>query len=106
MKVAITGVNRTTEAISTPPNASRSAGFSTIWTLTATSTNWIGQKPNNAEVTTPPYYGDNPDDHEDIDFGYDLFESDYPNYPDVGFNDIPTDTEILDAVYQYLCKNT
>lgn len=59
---------------------------------------------NNDAVNTGPYYGDDPNDHENIDFGYDLFESDYPDYPDVGFDDIPVEqgwvAAVLDMVLQ------
>lgn len=53
---------------------------------------------NNTEVTTPPYYGDMPNDHENIDLGYDLFVTDYPNYPDVGINEIPVEPGVLAAI--------
>ena len=43
-------------------------------------------------MTNPyKYYGDAENDHNMIEFGYSLFEADYPNYPAVGFEGIPTD---------------
>lgn len=53
---------------------------------------------NNSEVNTPPYYGDAPEDHEMVEFGYHLFEEDYPDYPEPGFTDIPTDEGWLAAL--------
>lgn len=57
---------------------------------------------NNSEVSTAPYYGDLPEDHEKIDQGYDLFESDYPNYPSVGYNGIPVEQGIIAAIADLL----
>ena len=43
-------------------------------------------------MTNPDkYYGDAENDHNMIEFYYSLFEADYPNYPAVGFEGIPTD---------------
>lgn len=55
-------------------------------------------------VNTPPYYGDLPEDHIKIDQGYDLFESDYPNYPCVGYDGIPVEEGILAAVADWLIE--
>ena len=46
---------------------------------------------SNDEVTTPPYYGDDENDHYSIKMGFDMFNSDFPNYPEVGFDGIPLD---------------
>ena len=44
------------------------------------------------DLTNPDkYYGDAENDHIMIEFYYSLFEADYPNYPAVGFEGIPTD---------------
>lgn len=44
------------------------------------------------DLTNPDeYYGDSRDDHNKIELGYNLFETDYPNYPVVGFEGILTD---------------
>lgn len=40
-------------------------------------------------VTQPPYYGDDANDHDNIDKGYDMFCMDYPSYPETGYNGIP-----------------
>ena len=53
---------------------------------------------NNEAVNTAPYYGDDPNDHENIDLGYDLFENDYPSYPSVGYSEIPVEPGILAAL--------
>jgi len=53
---------------------------------------------NNSAVTTAPYYGDDANDHYNIELGYDLFNSDYPNYPAVGYEGIPVEPGILAAV--------
>lgn len=41
------------------------------------------------EVTNPPDYGDSKNDHNNIAWGYELFCSDYPDYPAVGYEGIP-----------------
>ena len=41
------------------------------------------------EVTKPPRYGDSQEDHDNIAWGYELFCSDYPDYPAVGYEGIP-----------------
>ena len=53
---------------------------------------------NNSEVNTPPYYGDDVNDHEMIQYGYELFQSEYPNYPEVGFEGIPVEKGLLAAI--------
>ena len=53
------------------------------------------------ELTNPPWYGDNEEDHEMITYGYNLFLSDYPSYPPVGYNGIPTeefDVKVLEVI--------
>lgn len=57
---------------------------------------------NNAAVNTPPLYGDDENDHKNIELGYNLFCSDYPNYPDVGYNGIPVEPGILAAIADLL----
>ena len=57
---------------------------------------------NNEAVNTAPYYGDDPNDHENIDLGYDLFENDYPSYPSVGYNGIPVEQGIIAAIADLL----
>ena len=46
---------------------------------------------NSDAVTQPPYYGDSKEDHDNIKLGFDMFNEDYPNYPDVGYDGIPLD---------------
>ena len=46
---------------------------------------------NSDAVTQPPYYGDTKEDHDNIKLGFDMFNEDYPNYPDVGYDGIPLD---------------
>jgi len=53
---------------------------------------------NNAAVSTPPYYGDRPEDHVKIEEGFNLFNSDYPQYPSVGYDGIPIEEGILAEV--------
>lgn len=43
------------------------------------------------EVTQPPWYGDDDNDHENIEWGYKLLLADFPNYPAVGYDGIPLD---------------
>ena len=42
-------------------------------------------------VTQPPLYGDDENDHENIEKGYNYFLSDYPNYYDIGYDGIPAE---------------
>ena len=51
---------------------------------------------NSDEVTQPPYYGDDENDHDMIERGYNLFVADYPDYPDVGYDGIPLDGWLAD----------
>ena len=56
---------------------------------------------NSSLVTQPPYYGDTIEDHNNINHGFDMFNEDYPDYPDVGFDGIPVDgllADIADAL--------
>ena len=46
---------------------------------------------NSDAVTQPPYYGDAKEDHDNIKLGFDMFNDDHPNYPDVGYDGIPLD---------------
>lgn len=58
------------------------------------------------EVTKPPYYGDDQNDHHNIKLGYDMFNTDYPDYPDVGYDGIPLDgwlAEIGDVILKSYC---
>ena len=50
------------------------------------------------EVKEAPLYGDLLEDHEKIEEGYSLFELDYPNYPEVGYNGIPIESGILSLI--------
>jgi len=53
---------------------------------------------NNDLVTDPnQYYGDAEDDHANIEFGFHLFEAEYPSYPEVGFVGIPIEPGLLAA---------
>ncbi len=47
-------------------------------------------------VTTPPFYGDDENDYYNIEYGYNLFGQDYPNYPSPGFDGIPLDGWLAD----------
>ncbi len=42
-------------------------------------------------LTIPPLYGDDQNDHDNIKLGFDMFNEDYPNYPDVGYDGIPVE---------------
>ena len=57
---------------------------------------------NNDEVNSPPTYGDDQNDHEKIEYGYNLFNCDYPNYPEVGYQGIPVESGILAAIADLL----
>ena len=63
--------------------------------ITSNSVGWCSCKKNSLthpDLTNPDkYYGDAENDHNMIEFYYSLFEADYPNYPAVGFEGIPTD---------------
>ena len=67
---------------------------------------WGGGVANKGSLThedlvKPPNYGDNKNDHDMIEYGYDLFLSDYPSYPPVGYNGIPTeevDVKVLEVI--------
>lgn len=53
------------------------------------------------EVTTPPLYGDDQNDHDNVKLGYDMFLADYPDYPHVGYDGIPLDewtSQIADII--------
>ncbi len=50
---------------------------------------------NNGDVNTPPLYGDDQNDHDAIELGYNMFISDYPDYPEIGYNGIPIEEGIL-----------
>lgn len=71
--------------------AGRAIGFSAVTLY------WGGGVAAKNSLTHPDlrnpdkYYGDAENDHNMIEFGYSLFEADYPNYPAVGFEGIPTD---------------
>jgi hypothetical protein len=53
---------------------------------------------NHPSVTIPPLYGDRPEDHEMIKLGYNMFNTDNPSHPPVGFNRIPVEPSILAAL--------
>jgi|GEM_PF-3686664 len=54
---------------------------------------------NNDKVTDPDqYYGDDKNDHFKIEFGFHLFEAEYPSYPEVGFEGIPIEPGLLAAL--------
>ena len=53
---------------------------------------------NNSAVNTPPYYGDSVEDHINITNGFDTFNSEYPNYPEVGYDGIPIEEGIIAAI--------
>ena len=53
---------------------------------------------NDPEVNTPPNYGDDKNDHLNIELGYNMFHADYPNYPGVGYDGIPVEEGIIAAV--------
>ena len=48
------------------------------------------------EAKNPPYYSESEEDHEHIELGIQLFHADYPDYPEVGFDGVPTDSNWLD----------
>lgn len=56
---------------------------------------------DNDEVRNPPYYGDTVADHYNIQKGFNMFNEDYPNYPDVGHDGIPF-PEWLDPIADLL----
>ena len=47
-------------------------------------------------ITQPPYYGDTEEDHDNIKLGFDMFNQDYPDYPDIGYDGIPIDGWLAD----------
>ena len=56
---------------------------------------------NSDELTEPPLYGDDQNDHNNIKKGYDMFNLDYPDYPDIGYDGIPLDgwlSDIADVI--------
>ena len=57
---------------------------------------------NDPEVNDPPKYGDDEDDHIAIELGYNLFNSDYPDYPEVGYNGIPVEEGILAVIADWV----
>lgn len=57
---------------------------------------------NDPDVNTPPNYGDDENDHISIELGYNFFNSDYPDYPEVGYNGIPVEEGILAAIADLL----
>ncbi len=70
--------------------AGRAIGFSAVTLY------WGGGlaakgNPLHPDLTNPDEnYGDSKEDHDMIEFGYNLFNTEYPNYPSVGFEGIPT----------------
>jgi uncharacterized protein YjdB len=57
-----------------------------------------------AATRTPPLYGDKPEDHSMIKLGYQNFNADYPNYPDIGFDGVPTEASFLARGYDALIR--
>lgn len=57
---------------------------------------------NHPDLTVPPLYGDDQNDHDNITLGINLFLADYPNYPDVGFNKFPLDGWLADLANLFL----
>ena len=45
------------------------------------------------ELKTPPTYGDDENDHINIEKGINLFHQNHPNYPEAGFEGIPFDVD-------------
>ena len=50
----------------------------------------------------PPLYGDDEKDHYNIELGYHLFNLDYPDYPEVGYEGIPVEADIANLVWEIL----
>ena len=46
------------------------------------------------ELRTPPTYGDDENDHINIEKGINLFHQNHPNYPEAGFEGIPFDVDL------------
>ena len=62
---------------------------------------------NHESLTLPPLYGDDQNDHDNIELGWNLFNSDNPDYPEVGFDGVPAEgwmADILDIIYQNIIK--
>lgn len=53
---------------------------------------------NNSKLDIPPDYGDTHEDHLMVELGCNLFDKDFPNYPEPGFTEIPIDEEWLAAL--------
>lgn len=60
---------------------------------------------DNAAVNTPPLYGDDQNDHDAIELGYNMFNADYPDYYDLGYNGIPIEEGILAAIADIILPN-
>lgn len=60
---------------------------------------------NHETLTIAPLYGDDENDHDNIEKGWDLFNSDYPDYPEIGYDGIPLEgwmADIANIIYQYI----
>lgn len=50
------------------------------------------------ELSIPPTYGDEENDHMNVEWGIQLCNTDYPNYPSPGFNGIPLEDGIIGII--------
>ena len=70
--------------------AGRAMGFSDVTLYWGGGVAALGSLTDPRLTDPNENYGDSDNDHNMIKFGYDLFNSEFPNYPAVGFEGIPT----------------
>ena len=84
--------------------AGRATGFSDVTLY------WGGGVAKRGSISDPllklpPLYGDDEKDHYYIELGYNLFNSDYPDYPEVGYEGIPVEADIANLVWEIMTYN-